>query len=130
MSSIHQRAKDVFLEALARPAAERGVFVAGACGEDAALLQEVESLLEFHDDEDELETGQELGHDVFAPGEVFDSRYRLIALQTESLGPTVEREHRAIAAAIAARDAALATELMRAHVEATLRLVEQNAALR
>lgn len=57
-------------------------------------------------------------------------RYRLIALQTESLGPTVEREHRAIAAAITARDAALATELMRAHVESTLRLVEQNAALR
>jgi eukaryotic-like serine/threonine-protein kinase len=79
MSSIHQRAKDVFLEALARPAAERGVFVAGACGDDAALRQEVESLLEFHVDEDEVETGGEPSDDVFVPGEVFAGRYRMIA---------------------------------------------------
>ena len=53
MSSIHQRAKDVFLEALARPAAERGAFVAGACADDASLRQEVESLLAFHDEDDD-----------------------------------------------------------------------------
>jgi tetratricopeptide (TPR) repeat protein len=80
MSSIHQRAKDVFLEALARPAAERGAFVAGACGDDAALRREVESLLEFHDDEDDLETGLDSSPGVFAPGEVFAGRYRMIAL--------------------------------------------------
>jgi hypothetical protein len=56
MSSIHLRAKDVFLAALDRPAADRGAFVADTCGEDAALRHEVESLLEFHDDEDEVET--------------------------------------------------------------------------
>ncbi|MEO8256033.1 MAG: protein kinase [Acidobacteriota bacterium] len=79
MSSIHQRAKDVFLEALARPAAERGTFLAGACADDAALRQEVDSLLEFHDDEDDLETGPEANDEVFAPGEVFAGRYRMIA---------------------------------------------------
>jgi DNA-binding GntR family transcriptional regulator len=57
-------------------------------------------------------------------------RYRLIAIQIENQERKVEREHREIAAAIKARDAALSTELMRAHVEATLRLVEQHAALR
>jgi DNA-binding GntR family transcriptional regulator len=57
-------------------------------------------------------------------------RYRLIAVQVEGHERVVEREHRAIAAALAARDTTLATDLMRAHVEATLRLVEQHAAFR
>ena len=55
MSSIHQRAKDVFLAALARPVDEQEAFVAEACGEDMALRQEVESLLQFHEDDKEAE---------------------------------------------------------------------------
>ena len=57
-------------------------------------------------------------------------RYRLIAVQLEGHERVVEREHREIAAAIQARTPKLATELMRAHVEATLHLVEQHATLR
>ena len=57
-------------------------------------------------------------------------RYRMIAVQTVGIGRTIEREHQEIAAAIAERNGRLASELMRAHVEATLRVVKQHAALR
>jgi tetratricopeptide (TPR) repeat protein len=83
MSSLHQRAKDVFLAALARPAADRAAFLAKACGDDAALRQEVESLLAFHDEQEEGPEGTEPpGQDptdiLFEPGEVFAGRYRMI----------------------------------------------------
>ena len=57
-------------------------------------------------------------------------RYRLIALRAEGHERKAEREHKLIAAAIRSRDAALATELMRAHVAATLEVVESHANLR
>ena len=57
-------------------------------------------------------------------------RYRLLAVQDERHERTAEREHRQIAAAIRSRQVDLVTELMRAHVEATLRLVERHADLR
>ena len=50
MSSLHERAKEVFLAALERPAGDRRSFVAEACAGDGDLLQEVESLLAFHED--------------------------------------------------------------------------------
>jgi DNA-binding GntR family transcriptional regulator len=56
-------------------------------------------------------------------------RYRMIVVQVESQERKVEREHREIAAAIKARDAALTTDLMRAHVETTLKVVEEHADL-
>ena len=49
MSELHERAKAVFLEAVALPPAQRGAFAARACAEDEALRQEVESLLAHHD---------------------------------------------------------------------------------
>ena len=77
MSTIHQRAKDVFLEALGRPAADRRAYVAAAVGDDPALRDEVDSLLQFHEDtagdvEDFPEERE------FTPGEVFAGRYRMI----------------------------------------------------
>src|SRR5436305_10002922 len=39
------RVKGLFLEALERPSSERSTFVARACGDDARLREEVESLL-------------------------------------------------------------------------------------
>ncbi|MGA7992279.1 MAG: hypothetical protein WCC53_12645, partial [Thermoanaerobaculia bacterium] len=43
--ALFRRAKEVYLDALDRPEAERAAFVAAACGTDAALRIEVESLL-------------------------------------------------------------------------------------
>ena len=51
MSSLHERAKELFLAALSRPAGDRAAFLADACAEDAGLRAEVESLLAFHEDE-------------------------------------------------------------------------------
>ena len=79
MSSLHQRAKDVFAAALARPEAERSAFLVEACGGDLPLRQEVESLLKFHDDVEESETERLPVERVFAAGEVFAGRYRMIA---------------------------------------------------
>lgn len=57
-------------------------------------------------------------------------RYRLLALQDAVHEQTAEKEHRDIAASIGSHDSALASELMRKHVEATLRLVERHEVLR
>ncbi len=43
---------ELFDAALARPSGERAAFLAEACADDAALRQEVESLLRFHEPED------------------------------------------------------------------------------
>ena len=51
-------------------------------------------------------------------------RYRLVALQDRVHERTAQQEHRAIAAALADRDAPRVEVLMRLHVEATLRHVE------
>ena len=81
MPSLHERAKDVFLSALAQPPADRPVFIADACGTDTSLRAEVESLLAFHE-----ETGRTDGGDSrttvssarFSPGDLFGARYRMI----------------------------------------------------
>jgi tetratricopeptide (TPR) repeat protein len=79
MSTLHRRAKDVFLAALERPPAERAAFVAASCGGDADLAREVESLLAFHDDEEAgTDASADLRQAAFAPGEVFAGRYRMI----------------------------------------------------
>jgi tetratricopeptide (TPR) repeat protein len=83
MSSLHQRAKDVFLAALARPADDRVPFLIEACGNDVELRQEVESLLAYHEQEGSAkapgrDTTAEHTEAVFAPGEVFADRYRMI----------------------------------------------------
>jgi tetratricopeptide (TPR) repeat protein len=83
MSSLHQRAKEVFLRALEKPAAERAAFVADACASDEALRQEVESLLAFHEEEAHEEATPsrpktDPSTASFATGEVFAGRYRMI----------------------------------------------------
>ncbi|MGE3707289.1 MAG: serine/threonine-protein kinase, partial [Vicinamibacterales bacterium] len=91
MSSLHQRAKSLFLEALDRPAAERPAFLAEACRDEPALKAEVESLLSFHDEPgtDEGDGGDDAGSGGaadepaagawFAPGAIFAGRYRMVA---------------------------------------------------
>ena len=48
----------LFDAALARPEAERAVFLADQCGEDAHLRQEVESLLAAHGDAEGFLSGR------------------------------------------------------------------------
>src|SRR5262245_44477739 len=93
MPTLPLRAKDVFLQALDVPIADRQAFVASACGTDDRLRQEVESLLAYHDDSTgslgspgssaststaPTETGTG-GGGRFAAGQVFADRYRMIA---------------------------------------------------
>jgi eukaryotic-like serine/threonine-protein kinase len=79
MSSIYARGRDVFLAALSRPPDERPAFVAEVCGEDQALLQEVNSLLKFHEAGSTPGTPRDAGHDAFSAGDVFAGRYRMIS---------------------------------------------------
>src|SRR4030095_11822891 len=81
MSSLHQRAKDLCLQALSTPDVDRNAFLESTCGEDVDLRHEVESLLAFHQEEEEEVTpgpGPETGQPRFAPGDVFAGRYRMI----------------------------------------------------
>src|SRR4030095_8699562 len=81
MSSLHQRAKDVFLVALAQSGSDRSAVLADACGDDTALRAEVESLLHFHETTGSAEPEPEAqGEDTdthFSPGQMFAGRYRM-----------------------------------------------------
>jgi tetratricopeptide (TPR) repeat protein len=73
---LHQRAKDLFLAALERPAGQRTAFLDQACEGNAALRDEAASLLAFHE---EAEAHHPAAEPAFAPGDVFAGRYRMIA---------------------------------------------------
>ena len=75
MSSLHHRAKDLFLAALDTPPSARKAFVVEACAGDAALQHEVESLLTYHDDE--ADGSAPAPEADFAAGTVFAGRYRM-----------------------------------------------------
>ena len=76
MSSLHHRAKDVFLAALDTPPSARNAFVAEACAGNTALQQEVESLLTFHDG-GEPDPAAPAREAEFAAGTMFAGRYRM-----------------------------------------------------
>ena len=61
MSSLHERAGEVLLAALARPTAERDAFLAAACQGNEPLLREVASLLVFHEEEERRRPGGRIG---------------------------------------------------------------------
>jgi serine/threonine protein kinase/tetratricopeptide (TPR) repeat protein len=48
-STLHQRAKEIFLEACACSDDERDAYLMEACGDDGELRREVDELLSFHD---------------------------------------------------------------------------------
>ena len=79
MASLHERAGEVFLAALARPPAERDAFLVTACKDDEELLREVGSLLVFHADGDAAEVSPSDEEGEFSAGDMFGSRYRMIA---------------------------------------------------
>src|SRR3954471_1124608 len=79
MDSLHERAGEVFLAALARPPAERDAFLVAACKDDVELLREVASLLVFHQDGDVAEAPPSDKEGEFSAGDVFGGRYRMIS---------------------------------------------------
>jgi eukaryotic-like serine/threonine-protein kinase len=79
MSSLHERAGEVFLAALSRPAAERDSFLVDACANDEALLREVGSLLVFHEDGNTSDADPAAVKDEYSAGDMFAGRYRMIA---------------------------------------------------
>ena len=72
---LHERAKAVFLGALQQPATAREAWVQEAVEGDSALLQEVQSLLEFHEDEHERPTADSV---ELAAGSLYAGRYRIV----------------------------------------------------
>jgi tetratricopeptide (TPR) repeat protein len=78
MTSVHARAKDIFLDAVAIGAADRAAFVEQACAGDVALRREVESLLLYYDEESTNEAEPAAGAG-FVPGAVIADRYRMVA---------------------------------------------------
>ena len=79
MSSLHERAGDLLIAALSRPAAERDAFLVEACRGDEELLREVASLLMFHEGEGGADVDPFAERAEFSAGDVFAGRYRMIA---------------------------------------------------
>ena len=84
---LYQRAKAIYVDAIARPADARAVFVREACEGDLRLLDEVVSLLAF-DNSDATRPAAEPDppaprpddrDPVFAAGDVFAGRYRVVS---------------------------------------------------
>ncbi len=61
------RVKQIFHEAVGRPAAERDAFLAEACADDAVVRAEVEELLAAHDEVGEPQTASFAGEGGRAP---------------------------------------------------------------
>jgi len=73
-SSLHGRAKELFLTAVSLPVDERDAFLKENCGGDEELLREAASLLAFH-----AEDAGEPEDPSFMAGDVLAERYRMIA---------------------------------------------------
>ncbi len=73
MSASRPRAKDIFLAIVDLPKEQRAGYLTAACGDDLALRQEVESLLQYHED-----ASKEPDEVVFEAGQVFAGRYRMV----------------------------------------------------
>jgi hypothetical protein len=77
----HSRARDLFLEALDRPPGERSAHLDRACGENADLRREVESLLSHHDPvslfDKPVEGAPDLPVRTLAPESTASGRWRL-----------------------------------------------------
>src|SRR5438128_10420096 len=80
-ASFDGRAKELFLAALSHPPAERKAFVGMACGDHEELRGDVESLLAAHEEDQRADSEPSSSippTQLFAPGEVFASRYRMV----------------------------------------------------
>jgi eukaryotic-like serine/threonine-protein kinase len=87
MSTVHKRARALFRTVMARPAANRALYLASICGDDLELKRAVERLIARYEAEESTVgwldpdgardlTGSE--SDPFLPGYVFADRYRMV----------------------------------------------------
>ena len=80
----HQKAIEVFNGALELPHEQRAQFLSEACGADAVLREEVESLLGSYDDsfleEDVSESALEVISGGLLPGDVVRDRFRIVRM--------------------------------------------------
>ena len=80
----HQKAGEIFNEAVELPAAQRPGFVFNECGADADLRAEVESLLASHNEEFLEENVRERVLEVIRggvlPGDVISERYKIVEM--------------------------------------------------
>src|SRR5262249_54296366 len=86
MSTLDKRARALFRIVMARPAADRAVYLAGICGGDVALKRAVEVLIARYEGEESTvrfldpEATESLADPggPFLPGIVLASRYRMV----------------------------------------------------
>ena len=82
MRTPWEQAKEIFGKALDRPPSERDAFVRGACGEDVALKEEVDRLLELHASSGSFLDGPALelreASPVFEADTVVSDRFRIV----------------------------------------------------
>ncbi len=81
-----ERVKDIFFAALEQPDAERRRFIGSACGDDAVLRQEVESLIEHHQPSERLAPDAGNGSGAKADGRA--TVFRRPAARSESASGT------------------------------------------
>jgi Tfp pilus assembly protein PilF len=87
MSTLHKRARALFRTVMARPAANRAVYLASICGDDFELKRAVELLIARYEAEESTvgwidpDGARDLSgseSDPFLPGYVFADRYRMV----------------------------------------------------
>ncbi len=127
MSASPRRAKDIFLEALDRPAGERAAFLAEVCGDNAELRREVESLLGFHEAANAEPAGEApTPQVVFAPGQVFAGRYRMVErIGTGGMGDVWRADDLVLDTAVALKVIESASPAARERIFTEVRLARQ-----
>lgn len=98
-----EKVRDLFHEVASAPEAERAAILAAACGDDAALREEVESLLASHDEADGfLEPESHSEQPSFKSGDLISGRYRVIRLLgSGGMGEVYEADDRELGERVA-----------------------------